>query len=189
VNRLFGERNVTGSTPRRALAAALVVAALGTTGAALTARRTAPADDRLAVADVVARVAYEADARDWAAVRTLYADSVRVDYTSLAGGAPATVAADALIAGWRELLPGFERTQHMLGPVVVRLDGDRATARTHVRALHRIGREEWIVGGHYTYQLARRGDEWAITHHTLGGAYQEGNLQLPALARRRVAER
>ena len=183
------EVSVTGPSLRRALPAALFLVALATTGAALASARAAPADDRHAVAEVVARVAYEADARDWAAVRALYADTVRVDYTSLAGGEPASVPADALIAGWRELLPGFELTQHMLGPVVVRLDGDRATARTHVRALHRIGAEEWIVGGHYTYRLARRGDGWVITHHTLGGAYQEGNRGLPALARRRAAGR
>jgi ketosteroid isomerase-like protein len=153
----------------------------------------APADDGRAVADAVAYVAYHADARDWAALRALYADTVRVDYTSLAGGQPSAVPADGLIAGWRELLPGFDLTQHMLGPVVVRLDGDRATARAHVRALHRIagaaGGEDWIVGGHYTYRLARRGGGWLITHHTLGGAYQEGNRGLPALARSRASAR
>jgi hypothetical protein len=115
-----------------------------------------------------------------------------VDYTSLNGGAPATIQADALLASWRGLLPGFDLTQHLLGPVVVELNGDRATARTHVRALHRIrgaaGGEDWIVGGHYTYRLIRRNGRWIITDHTLGGAYQEGNTNLPMLAQQRAAQ-
>ena len=155
-----------------------------------TVRSTSEIADRLAIADVVASVAYLADARDWDALRTLYADSVRVDYTSLNGGEPATVQADELIASWRGLLPGFDATQHLLGPVLVELDGDRAVARTHVRALHRIagaeGGEEWVVGGHYTYSLARQGDRWVVTDHTLGNAYQQGNIALPGLAQGRA---
>ena len=149
--------------------------------------------DRLAVAETVALVAYHADARDWTALRALYADEVRVDYTSLNGGEPATLRADDLMGAWRALLPGFEMTQHMLGPVVVTLEGDRATARTHVRALHRIagaeGGEDWVVGGHYTYRLARQNGRWLITDHTLGDAYQEGNRGLPALAQQRASGR
>jgi hypothetical protein len=171
----------------------ILALALSLAAKAAAAQGADPADDRGAVADAVAYVAYHADARDWAALRALYADTVRVDYTSLAGGQPSAVPADGLIAGWRELLPGFDLTQHMLGPVVVRVDGDRATARTHVRALHRIagagGGEDWIVGGHYTYRLVRRGEGWLITHHTHGGAYQEGNRGLPALARSRASAR
>lgn len=171
----------------------ILALALSLAAASAAAQGPDPADDRRAVADAVAYVAYHADARDWAALRALYADTVQVDYTSLAGGQPSAVPADGLIAGWRELLPGFDLTQHMLGPVVVRVDGDRATARTHVRALHRIagarGGEDWIVGGHYTYRLVRRGGGWLITDHTLGGAYQEGNRGLPALARSRASAR
>ncbi|MBD0319107.1 MAG: nuclear transport factor 2 family protein [Gemmatimonadetes bacterium] len=179
-------------TSARWIAAGLLTVAMTTTAAVLTARPT-PAEDRQAIADVVALVAYEADARDWAALRRLYADTVRVDYTSLNGGEASNVPADGLIAGWRELLPGFDLTQHMLGPVVVALDGDEAVARTHVRALHRIagaaGGDDWIVGGHYTYRLARRGERWAITGHTLGAAYQEGNRALPQAARQRQSSR
>jgi hypothetical protein len=179
-------------TVRWSLAAGLLLTAMTTT-AALRSPAPENAADRLAVADAVAQVAYHADARDWTALRRLYADTVQLDYTSLNGGEPSAVDADPLIAGWRGVLSGFDLTQHMLGPVVVQLDGDRATARTHVRALHRIagaeGGDDWIVGGHYTYRLARDGGGWAITHHTLGDAYQEGNTRLPELARQRAAGR
>jgi len=148
------------------------------------------ATDREAIAEIVARVAYEADAGKWEALRSLYADEVRVDYTSLAGGEPASVRADDLMANWRALLPGFDLTQHLLGPIVVEIDGDRAVARTHVRALHRIagaeGGEDWIVGGHYIYQFARSDGRWRITGHTLARAYKEGNRMLPDLARKRL---
>ncbi|MGH7717512.1 MAG: nuclear transport factor 2 family protein [Gemmatimonadaceae bacterium] len=77
------------------------------------------------------RLVHDADARDWPAVRARFADTVDVDYTSLAGGEPARMPADQLVAAWRALLPGFHATQHLLGPVIVELDGDHATARAH----------------------------------------------------------
>jgi hypothetical protein len=180
---------VHASTRRRALPAALLLILMATTAAALAAPRSS-AEDRQAVADVVARVALDADARDWAALRGRFADRVEVDYSSLTGQPAATVDADALMAGWRALLPGFEATQHLLGPVVVELEGDRATARAHVRATHRIagaaGGETWVVGGRYTYGLVRTTGGWRVASTRLDLAYQEGNTGLAAIAQARA---
>ncbi|HLL82754.1 MAG TPA: nuclear transport factor 2 family protein [Longimicrobium sp.] len=176
-------------TFRRVLPAGLILI-LMTTTAAVLATPPSPAEDRQAVADVVAHVALDADAREWAALRSRFADRVEVDYSSLTGQPAATVDADALMAGWSALLPGFDATQHLLGPVVVEVDGDRATAHTHVRATHRIagaaGGELWVVGGRYTYGLVRTPSGWRVASTRLELAYQEGNTGLAAMAQARA---
>jgi hypothetical protein len=129
--------------------------------------------------DVLSRMLYAIDRLDWAEVRRCFADQVRIDYTELSGGAAETLAADDLIARWRGLLPGFEATQHMTGPVLLARDerpGLRADA--HVRAYHRLGGEIWAVHGHYIARIA----DGKITELTLQVFYQEGNLNLPATA-------
>lgn len=137
-------------------------------------------------ADVLPDLVHAIDRLDWAGVRAVFADRLRLDYTSLNGGEPEDLAADELLARWQALLPGFEATNHLLGPV--RVTGDRV--ETHVRAEHRIadaaGGPLWRVAGHYVAGLARTGDAWRITALRLETHYQDGNLDLPAAALARV---
>jgi hypothetical protein len=139
-------------------------------------------------ADVLPRMLHAIDALDWPAVRAAFAGQVRVDYTSLSGGEPETLPAGELIARWQGLLPGFDATQHLTGPVVLTDDGHEGVqADTHVRGYHHMrgaeGGETWGVYGHYAARLA----DGKITELTLQVFYQEGNLGLPALATERAA--
>src|SRR5262245_28750097 len=137
------------------------------------------------VRSVVTGVAHHIDGKRWAELRALYADEVRTDYTSLFGGEPQTQSGDALIAGWSGVLETVT-TQHLLGPVEVDLDGPRATARCHVRALHHAkgapGGEVWEVLGHYVFTLVREGEGWVISAMTLETFAQTGNSRLLAEA-------
>jgi hypothetical protein len=135
-------------------------------------------------ADVLTRLVHAIDWLDWAEVRRCLASEVRVDYTELSGGEPETLAADDLTERWRGLLPGFDATQHMTGPVLVSHDersGVRADA--HVRGYHRLGAETWAVHGHYVARLI----DGKIAELTLQVFYQAGNLGLPGEATKRVA--
>ena len=118
------------------------------------------------------------DRLDWAGMRAVFADRLRLDYTSLNGGEPEELAADELIARWQDLLPGFDATQHLLGPVLA--TGDRTEA--HVRAHHWLGGAVWTVAGHYVAELA--GDR--ITALRLDTYHQDGDPDLPATATARV---
>jgi hypothetical protein len=150
--------------------------------------------DREAVRSVVMRITHHIDRKQWSALRSLYADVVDTDYTSLSGGQPQKQRGDDLIAGWRAAL-GPVSTQHLLGPIDVDLAGDglSATAECHVRAWHHAkgvpGGDEWVVGGHYVIRLARTGDRWAITAMTLQTFQQSGNLQLLQQAAASAASR
>jgi hypothetical protein len=132
---------------------------------------------------VVVRVAHHIDAREWTELRALYADCVTVDYRSLFGGEVEERDAGALIESWRAVLATVS-TQHLLGPIDATIDGDRASARCHVRAWHCAGGlrggHEWVVAGHYTFGLRRIDGRWAIDAMRLDTFHQSGNLTLLA---------
>jgi SnoaL-like protein len=80
-------------------------------------------------------------------------DTLEMDYRSLFGDPAATIDADSQVAAWRAFAGAFDVTQHITGPIVVMPTAGGATARTHVRAYHRIqgasGGDVWTVAGHY----------------------------------------
>jgi hypothetical protein len=123
-------------------------------------------------ADVLTRLLHAVDRLDWVEVRRCLAGEVRADYTELSGGEPETLAADDLVERWRGLLPGFDATQHMIGPVLVSHDGGPGVrADTHVRGYHRLGAETWAVHGHYVAWFV----DGKLAELTLQVFYQEGN--------------
>ena len=142
------------------------------------------------ISDTVTRLLHGVDALDWERVRGALAAEVRIDYTSLFGGSAARLPADQLVANWRALLPGFDATQHLLGPILVRGTDARAEVETAVRGYHRIkdaaGGEIWMVAGRYDMQLEQHAGQWRIAAITLTTYYQEGNLALLAVAQRRA---
>ena len=137
-----------------------------------------------AVADALARFILALDDRDWGAVTGWLGETVDLDYTSLFGGEPESVAGPELVARWRELLAGLDSHQHLLGPAVIDVDGDEATAQMHVTGTHVLDGDSWVVGG--TYRIAlRRSDRWRIVAITLDTRWQTGDAGI--LERSRAA--
>jgi hypothetical protein len=142
-------------------------------------------------ADTFTRMLHAIDAKDWDGVRNAFADRVTMDYSSLFGAPAATVDADAQVAEWRAFGSAFDVTQHVTGPFVITSAADGATAHTHIRAYHQMkdakGGDIWMVAGHYTVRLVPTGKIWKIAGITLQVFYQEGNAEIPELARARAA--
>jgi hypothetical protein len=138
-------------------------------------------EDAEAVRSAVASVAHHIDRKQWSDLATLFTGAVRTDYTSLFGGSPQTQTGDALVEGWRATLANVA-TQHLLGPIQLRVDGSAAHASCHVRALHHApqapGGPIWEVLGHYEFELARTTPGWTITALTLATFVQTGNTKL-----------
>ncbi|MGB3719796.1 MAG: nuclear transport factor 2 family protein [Hyphomicrobiaceae bacterium] len=87
---------------------------------------------------VVATLLLAVDNLDWPTVERTLAPEVVADYTLLWGGEPERLPSTELVSRWQRLLPGFDATQHLIGPVVVtRADEHSATCATAVRAYHR----------------------------------------------------
>ena len=140
--------------------------------------------------DVLVGLVHAIDRRDWAGVRAAFTERLTVDYSSLFGGDPEELAADDLLSRWQGLLPGFDATQHVLGPVEVGHGSDPMRADVHVRAHHYLdgadGGPEWMVAGHYVARLAEQDGVWRLASLTLETYRQEGNTRLPELATARV---
>lgn len=142
--------------------------------------------DRQAVSDTVTRMLHAIDRRDWATVRRALTGQVKTDYTSLFGGSPQEQAATALLDSWQALLPGFDATQHLTGPILTDVFADAARARCAVTAIHRIGADHWTVSGHYDFELTRSHDGWAIRSITFHNVMVLGDERLPAKAQERA---
>ncbi len=137
--------------------------------------------DILAVQTAVTRVAHTIDGKRWTELRALFADTVQTDYTSLFGGEVQEQRADDLIGAWRSLL-GAIVTQHFLGPIEAEVSGHVARAECHVRGYHvkkgAPGGDEWMVAGHYVFELQRTASGWKIRKMRLDATLQSGNLKL-----------
>lgn len=131
--------------------------------------------DRERIERSIATLAAAADARDWTALRQLFGDQVFVDYTSVTGGSPATVAGDALVAGWQQGLGSYRRTKHHFSDVQVTLNGDRATVTFTGQATHeKADRTRWSCGGDYTYAFARTGAGWKAVSARFVMTWEQG---------------
>jgi hypothetical protein len=135
------------------------------------------------VTDDVVTFFHAVDDRDWTAVRAGLAEEVDTDYTSLFGGSPERVPADDLVERSRGLLPGFDGTQHLLGPLVV--TGTRVAC--NVRGYHALDGAVWTVAGRYTLSMVPDGDRWRVGGIVLRVSYEEGDRSLTATAAERAS--
>jgi hypothetical protein len=133
----------------------------------------------MSITDDVVRFFHAVDDRDWPTVRSGVTDVLHTDYTSLFGGEPERIEADALVDRWRGLLPGFDGTQHFLGPIVVARTGDdTATGDCNVRGYHHFDGATWLVAGRYELALRRTDAGWLVAGIVLRTTYQEGDPTL-----------
>jgi hypothetical protein len=149
------------------------------------------ADEKVAIAETVTRLFHALDAHDWDTIRAFTTDPIDVDYPSKQSG-PERLGVDDFVSGLKGFLPGFDATQHLLGPIVVEAsDGTRATARFHARVTHLLSEADddllWTIGCHYTFGLERQEGSWKLCSSRVRVLYQEGDHGVEGLARRRVA--
>jgi ketosteroid isomerase-like protein len=134
----------------------------------------AEAPDAAAIKTVVESVAVLADSGNFEALEKLYADEIKVDYTSLAGGEPQLKSPQTLMTEWAGVLPGFERTRHVISNIKVSVSGPRAIATADVVADHYVADLYWQVSGDYRYKLVDNGDQWLITAATFNLRDEKG---------------
>jgi hypothetical protein len=125
------------------------------------------------------------DAKDWPAARSFFAETITVDFTSLTGGDPATIPADALIAGWSGNLTADKTSFHLRGNHRITFEGtDAATMHSHGYAWNRLeagappengGEALWEVWGNYTHDFARTDEGWRITGMVFDATAERGN--------------
>jgi SnoaL-like domain len=138
--------------------------------------------------EVVTKMFVYADRRDWTGLRSVLADRVHVDYTSLNGGEPATMPADELVAAWNGALSVFQATQHLVGNFLIEsLTDDAATVTCYAQATHfrpnDVAGSLWTLGAHYRFEL-ERAVGWRIAGVTMTTVWGDGNQHLTVRAER-----
>jgi len=143
---------------------------------------------RAEIVETCTHMAHHADRRQWDQLVGVFADEVRLDYTSLQGGDPAIVAREALVDGWRAALGGLAATQHLIGNHLVDVDEDgvEAVCTADFQATHVLpnphGDATWTLGGHYRFELVQITDAWRIAAVTMTAVWATGNQHIMALA-------
>jgi hypothetical protein len=173
-----------------ALAASVGLAA-GALAPSLTASAQAPSAfqrtaDELELLRIPAEIEIAVDRKDWTRARSFFADQVRVDFTSLVGGQPATIPSDALMQGWAANLKGDKDSLHIRGHALVSIDGDRATVRSNGYAWNRkpgspdASGDLWEVWGAYAHELQRTAQGWKVTGFTFVKTHERGSQWVKA---------
>ncbi len=139
-----------------------------------------------AEAHAVGRFFRAVDTREWPVVEALLASTVTTDYTSLFGGEVETLRRADLVGRWRGLLPGFDATQHLLGPL---LPTGAGVWECNVRAHHYLDGEEWMVAGWYVLGLHAVGPDGSplVAAITLQATQETGSRGLVERAVARAA--
>jgi ketosteroid isomerase-like protein len=130
--------------------------------------------DRQALADLVIRYAAALDEKDVDALRELFDPQVEVvgfSHEPIRG-------VDAWLGFVAAQLGRFHATQHMLGPSLAEIEGDRATTRTELQATHWMrdpAGQVFTLYGTYVTQMVRSPRGWRIVRHTLVVRGTQGN--------------
>ena len=137
--------------------------------------------DRAAIVDLKYAYAYGIDQRDWALYRSIFTDSIEVDFFDWAGIRD-VLDADAWVDSVKAVLAPFDATQHSFCNPFITLDGDSAICVTTMTARHVLGGEAQVLGGYYTEHMARTAQGWKIAACRLTITWEEGNRDLFASA-------
>jgi SnoaL-like protein len=123
------------------------------------------ASTRQDLIETVDRLFVATDRKDWDAVTALFAERVRFDMTSLAGGAPAVLTPAQIVDGWRTGLADVAVVHHHSGNHLVTLRADDADVFCYATATHfRPEAEKKLTTfvGSYDLHLVRAGGAWRI---------------------------
>jgi len=106
------------------------------------------------------------DNRAWDALDTIIADEAEGDF----GEGYEVSGRAGFVAMFRRFLGNCGPTQHLLGNILVSIDGERATSRCYVRDMHQgdgIHSDKFLsTPGEYRDQWARTSHGWRLVHRT-----------------------
>lgn len=142
--------------------------------------------DRAELNELMNRYAASIDLRDWARLRTVFADRVEADFTSMGTKAVFRGPAEDWVAAIRSTITGFDATQHFLANHSVELAGSRATDLRYMQARHVLGPAHYTIAGYYTSEMSRTLAGWRIASYRLTVTWTDGDRRLMGIAYRKV---
>jgi ketosteroid isomerase-like protein len=146
--------------------------------------------DHAAISGVQLRYATAVDSRDWRLLRSCFTDDIETGSAESAGSAPQRIKADDWVELVRRTISGMHATQHLITNHVITLDGNAAICVAYVQARHHLlnetGGGDQVMYGYYTNRFVRTPDGWKIRTRQLTVTWNEGNMRIFELARRRL---
>ena len=150
-----------------------------------------PLADKLAIIQLLNQFGMAIDLRDWDSFRNLFADSVVFDYSSI-GEVAGTLKPEEIANTARQDLGGFQATQHVITNHLVKLSGNTATCKAHVRAMHFLPNDEGEsmleTGGYYIAGLSGINSNWKIESWKFIILWSKGDLKLFDLAKKQPSD-
>lgn len=137
---------------------------------------TCSCGDDAAIRNVVSRTALTQDARDWEGHAACFAPDV--EYIHPKG---VVNGIDDVIARSRAALTPLDGSQHLIGTVVVDIDGDSAEATSYFHAQHvragavPSGGSHFIIAGTYRDTLRKIDGSWKIVRRRQSYSWRDGN--------------
>lgn len=126
---------------------------------------------------VLVRYARLCDERDWDAIGEVFSDDASANY-----GGWSLPDRPAILAMLRNNLGGCGPTQHLLGNLVVELDGESVCSRIAVRAAHRgageLKGESYDCMGYYHDRWTRTSGSWRIAQRAMVVTLEFGSRKL-----------
>mgnify|MGYP002621366379 CR=1 FL=1 len=132
--------------------------------------------DRLDIADVLARYCIALDSRDWGLLDQVFTPDATAHY----GRAGRPSGLPAIVAVVRSSLERLDASQHFIGTSLVEPDGEgEARGRTYLIAQHvrdgLPGGSQFVVAGTYVDRFVRTPRGWRIRERRLVETWTRGN--------------
>ena len=91
---------------------------------------------------------------------------------------------DGIVDRARGALDALDASQHLLGNIVVEVDGDTAQSVCYFQAQHlragALGGDTYIIAGSYTDRLVRTPQGWRISERVQDYLWRDGNRAVVA---------
>ena len=135
-------------------------------------------DDRAAITNQLGRFARILDSRDWAEIGDVFADAVTFNY----GDGREQSGIVELRAQFQAFLDVCGPSQHLIGSVMIELDGNGAVSRAYVQARHQ-GRgakaDRFLdTNGEYVDRWMRETRGWRIVRRDATWAMHTGDFSV-----------
>jgi len=135
--------------------------------------------DKQEIAELCAKYAYALDQKDWSALRGCFTDAPVFVHP---GGRIEGI--DGIVNRTRGALEPLDASQHLLGNIVVDVDGDTARSICYFQAQHlrtgTPGGDTYIIAGSYSDTLTRTPQGWRITERVQAYSWRDGNRAVVA---------
>ena len=143
--------------------------------------------DKLKIIELINQFGMSIDLRDWIKFRSLFAESVEFDYSSI-GEIAGVLPPDKIANTAEQDLGGFQTTQHMITNHIIELSDNEATCTAHVRAQHFLPNDRFDpmlqIGGYYNAKLIPLESNWKIQGWKFTILWSIGSLELFELAKK-----